>query len=46
MIGLTVVGNPAATVMTSSPGMSLRRRAMGGQARKSRQIGGRSGIDQ
>src|SRR5580700_2328414 len=24
MIGLTVVGNPAATVMTSSPGTSLR----------------------
>src|ERR1017187_10845050 len=29
MIGLTVVGNPAATVMTSSPGLSLRSPSLG-----------------
>src|SRR5664279_2141483 len=29
MIGLTVVGNPAATVITSSPGFNLRSPSLG-----------------
>jgi hypothetical protein len=31
MIGLTVVGKPAATVMTSSPGLSWRSPSLGEQ---------------
>ena len=47
MIGLTVVGNPAATVMTSSPGRQpIARRAWRRQRRQRQQVGGRAGVAQ
>ena len=46
MIGLTVVGNPAATVITSSPARACDRRARRSKARKRSEIGRGAGIDQ
>ena len=45
-IGLTVVGKPAAQVMTSSPGLSAGRLQLGEvSAVSARQVGGRARID-
>ena len=47
MIGLTVVGKPAATVITSSPGRSRRSPSLGEVSAETRQqIGRRAGVDQ
>ena len=46
-MGLTVVGKPAATVMTSSPGAQPPVAQLGrGQGREGQQVGGGAGVDQ